>query len=104
MIDDQVKSPPTKEPASQALAAAAVVAVAFAQEQSRQMAAAAAVSAALMLQATAHAKFFPAPEASEPCRGSEVSEPCRGSGAVLSPWQLIMRSNQLAKKSRGSLR
>ena len=88
MIDDQVKTPPTKETTDQALAAAAAVGVALAQEQARQMAVAAAVSVALLLQATAH----------------EASEPWRGSGAALSPWQIIMRSNQLAKKSRGSLR
>jgi hypothetical protein len=85
MSADQVNTSPQKT-ADQASAAAAAVAVALAQQQAMQMAAAAAVSTALLLQAAAPAR------------------PLFVNGTALSPWQLIMRSNQLAKKSRGSLR
>jgi hypothetical protein len=82
----QVTTPPIKQTTDQALAAAAAVAVALAQEQTRLTAAAVAVSTALQLQAE-----------------SPAAQPWR-LGTPLSPWQLIMRANQLAKKSRGSLR
>ena len=70
-------------------AAVAAVAVALAQsvEPKRQAAVAAvAVATALLLEA-------PSPV-----------QPLSAPGSSLSAWQLVMRSNQLAKKSRGSLR
>ena len=85
MNDNQAVTENSNKPHFQQLAAAAV-AVALAQEQIRQQAAAAAVAAAFLLYAPAEAKPLPT------------------AGGLLSPWQLIMRSNQLAKKSRGSLR
>ena len=69
------------------MVAVAAVAVAFAQSmETKRQAAAAAVATALLL------------EAPSPMR------PPATSGNLLSPWQSVMRSNQLAKKSRGSLR
>ena len=68
--------------------AVAAVAVALAQSMDRKsQAAAAAVATALLLQ-------IPAP----------AQPPAVMPGNLLSPWQSVMRSNQLAKKSRGSLR
>ena len=89
MSVDQDEPLPAQAAAVPELAAAAAVAVALAQEQARQMAAVVAVSAALLLQAAPPVK---------------PAFPFLVSGTLPSPWQLVMRSNQLAKKSRGSLR
>jgi hypothetical protein len=68
-------------------AAVAAVTVALAQTvEIKQKVAAAAVATALSLGAPAAMPLPAAP------------------GSLLSPWQSVMRSNQLAKKSRGSLR
>ena len=68
-------------------AAVAAVAVALVQSmEPKRQAAAAAVATALLLEAPSPVQLPVAP------------------GSSLSPWQFVMRSNQLAKKSRGSLR
>jgi len=66
--------------------AVAAVAVALAQSETKRQVAAVAVAIALLLEAPS------------------LVQPPAAPGNWLSPWQSVMRSNQLAKKSRGSLR
>ena len=75
----------THEPKRTAAAVAVAVGLAQSMETKREVAA---VAAATALQL----------ETLSPMR------PLAAPGNLLSPWQFIMRSNQLAKKSRGSLR